>query len=721
MGLATLWVTLSHCWDLNFGHSHILQSLGLVDAATHIRDSGNAGVDIFLFLSGYGLFYSFSRHSDIRSFYSRRFYRILPPVLLVSVIFYGLTGSGQPLEYFFQIFHLSMFHPVFKRGLIWFAGLLIPFYLIYPLLHRVIVRFRTKGTLSLMALAVLLSFCLGAVNRPYFDKIEIALMRIPVFIAGIAVGERSQRNEPVPAWVMIGFCIATPIYFFCLPLLDVPEELVFLERYTYFPLAIDFCLSVSFIDKMIRDNPCRRLLAFYGTYSLEIYLLFEIVYHALRDSFLPESGIGLPFVIACFGITLVLAFILKKCTGIITKAMRPAHDPDSGVPTHFRLGVSLLLPFFLTLFLVGEAALLPPSVCRLTGRSAAAESIAADSAGDWLPVETQLLDSAYTGQSQQSVSGRSLRVSASPYEIYRFDGDASPDYNLFTALDRAGRVLAFSRDHSSGGNGCFICPVGTDSLVLTPARLPESEAGGISSRLLKRQFTHRMAILGDSISAFAGYIPEENLPYYDGTACGVASAMDMWWSGVSLASGYQISSVNAWSGSRVSVLGGTDAAMCMARTGVLGDSPDVILILGGINDFLEGTPLGRWNGTAPLPEFGETFREAYALMLSRIQRAYPLARICCCTLLPCERDLKPGGLERLHKQYLHEFNAAIREIASFFQCGVIDLNACGIHAYNLDIYMGDYNPEDHGGLHPNALGHRLMADAVLQVLPVLPD
>ena len=327
MGLATLWVTYSHCWDLDFSQSHLLNSLNLVDLSFQIRDFGNAGVDIFLFLSGFGLFHSLSRSPQIRSFYIRRFRRVLPPVLIVSVIYYGLTGSGQPLEYLFQIFHLSIYHPVFTRGLVWFFSMLVPLYLLYPLFHRIIDRYRLPGAAGLILLTVLLSFGLRAVNRSYFEKIEIVLMRIPVFIAGIAAAKGSSRNKPIPTAGMITVCIVTVLYFLAIPRIPIPEEIPALARYCYFPLTLGVCLSVSFIDRMIPDNPLRRFIVLTGTYSLEIYMIFEILYKALRESFLPETGIGIPFALACFTGTLILAFALRKCSDIIVQALQTPGKP----------------------------------------------------------------------------------------------------------------------------------------------------------------------------------------------------------------------------------------------------------------------------------------------------------------------------------------------------------------------------------------------------------
>ena len=45
---------------------------------------GNLGVDIFLFLSGIGLWFAWTRNSSLRHFYWRRYKRIYPAWLVIT-------------------------------------------------------------------------------------------------------------------------------------------------------------------------------------------------------------------------------------------------------------------------------------------------------------------------------------------------------------------------------------------------------------------------------------------------------------------------------------------------------------------------------------------------------------------------------------------------------------------------------------------------------------
>ena len=225
-----------------------------------------------------------------------------------------------------------------------------------------------------------------------------------------------------------------------------------------------------------------------------------------------------------------------------------------------------------------------------------------------------------------------------------------------------------------------------------------------------------LSILGDSISAYKGYIPDGYEAYYDGETAGVLSVEQMWWSIVAGELGYRISTVNAWSGSRVATIENPESAMCMDRTGQLAENgiPDVIIILGGVNDFLRVTPLGNWENQAE--PGSETFRQAYAMMLEKIRANYPDADVWCCTLPVWEWDGEPDDPETSGGQTKVDFDEAIRIIAGDFDCGVIELDHFGITRENLQLYVGDYIEKTGTGLHPNAAGQELIARKIIQAL-----
>lgn len=230
----------------------------------------------------------------------------------------------------------------------------------------------------------------------------------------------------------------------------------------------------------------------------------------------------------------------------------------------------------------------------------------------------------------------------------------------------------------------------------------------------------KISIYGDSISTYAGWIPEGNATYYTGTNCGVSSVYQTWWKKLIDAFRLKLVVNNSWSGRAVSSIRdtlpahATDAGykesniLQLKYKNVI---PDIIIIKLGINDFNSGAILGDYDGTTELPTNPTKFLDAYAIMLDRIMKNYPICDIYCCTLMQCERNGTSGFPEiNSRGDGLGDWNIGIIKLCHAFGAKVIHHDICGITYYNLYKYMGDYQSESGQGLHPNSYGHSLIAN-----------
>jgi peptidoglycan/LPS O-acetylase OafA/YrhL len=155
--LAALWVFAYHVWQ--FGGSPLLPfsfaglSFDLFAPIHH----GPAGVDVFMVLSGFCLFWPLTKNQfffDWKEYALRRARRILPayygamayailaPVLLVFIVrLAGWQANSQPLPSLRQIVsHLFLIHTLFRdtwdgiTGAFWSMGLEAQFYVVFPFL-----------------------------------------------------------------------------------------------------------------------------------------------------------------------------------------------------------------------------------------------------------------------------------------------------------------------------------------------------------------------------------------------------------------------------------------------------------------------------------------------------------------------------------------------------------------------------------------------------------
>ena len=135
MGIAILWVLLYHT------------SWTLFEPLHFIVHKGYGGVDIFLFLSGFGIYFSLERKGGIFSFYLRRLFKIIPAYWTVlfllfvkdygGLIYEGYTKASLIRAFFMNAFFLAFLHwqPVTFN---WYIFALVYFYLLSPVFHALI-------------------------------------------------------------------------------------------------------------------------------------------------------------------------------------------------------------------------------------------------------------------------------------------------------------------------------------------------------------------------------------------------------------------------------------------------------------------------------------------------------------------------------------------------------------------------------------------------------
>ena len=129
MGIATLLVLLDHSIGFEWnGHFGILKKL---------FSEGGMGVDIFLVLSGIGMYYSFAKSKDRGEFYKRRFLRIISIYLPLAIIFLAIIeylGQFNVINYVLRVTTISYW--INGDRIYWYVSYILIFYLLYPFIYR---------------------------------------------------------------------------------------------------------------------------------------------------------------------------------------------------------------------------------------------------------------------------------------------------------------------------------------------------------------------------------------------------------------------------------------------------------------------------------------------------------------------------------------------------------------------------------------------------------
>ena len=224
----------------------------------------------------------------------------------------------------------------------------------------------------------------------------------------------------------------------------------------------------------------------------------------------------------------------------------------------------------------------------------------------------------------------------------------------------------------------------------------------------------KISIMGDSISTFEGCNPRGYAVYYDPEmqeANEMKSVEDTWWMQVIRAMGGGLCVNDSYSGSLVSGMffpaAISDERLDSLRTET--DSPDIILIYMGVNDYGYGVKISREQmGLHFSREHRDfhLFEDAYDGMLKGMRERFPGTAIVCGTLMSTAVKYRPGWgfSDSCWGTELKEYNDTIRMAAAQNGCLLADLAGTGLRYETLD------------GTHPTAKGHGTIAEAWIRSL-----
>lgn len=233
---------------------------------------GSVGVDIFVFLSGYGIFYSLSKRETLRKFYQKRFQRVLFPYLVLGLFFWTIKDLiilKEPFSEFLYDYSLLSFWGSGVQSF-WYIAFICLMYMLSPIFFR-LTEERRKAAVGFLVLCGIDVICF-LVSPHYFDKIEIALQRLPTYLLGMYCGKLSQSAEDeqeISNKMMIFLILSVPVKI-AVGLMNHPLARLFNGYYAVFIIAA----YVMIRNKMAgSQNSLFKVLSAIGAYSLEIYVI----------------------------------------------------------------------------------------------------------------------------------------------------------------------------------------------------------------------------------------------------------------------------------------------------------------------------------------------------------------------------------------------------------------------------------------------------------------
>lgn len=316
MGLAMLFIILFHVW------------VRRDDPFYGLHRCGNVGVDMFLFLSGVGLWFAWTRHPDTRLFYARRFARIFPAWLVMACLFYvpDFLGSGRYSSSVGDLIGdvtLNLGFWEHDELTFWYIPAIMALYISAPPYMWLVSRLPVYRWLPVLMVVWCVAVQWVEPLHSAVGHIEIFWSRVPVFFLGINAGQlvmerrRLQKGSMPLLLVTFGMTFGTCLY--------LEQELhgrfpLFVERMIYIPLTFT---TVLLLARMLRRTPgwMNAALRTVGALSLECYLIhsnFVLVHiHHMHlgywQTFLLTTAITVP-----------AAWLLQRMVSPVVRMLTPA-------------------------------------------------------------------------------------------------------------------------------------------------------------------------------------------------------------------------------------------------------------------------------------------------------------------------------------------------------------------------------------------------------------
>ena len=287
-------------------------------------------IDIFLFLSGFGIYQSLSRNPDSLSFYRRRASKIYPayiPMLLVwlAANFRSVGLSELPGLVFGNLTGLSFWlqkNPYFN----WYILSLPAFYLASPLLVRIIQREKKHEIALLLLFPFLACTCCFGIAR-----LLLFFSRIPCFVLGMLFGKAYLENrEPCKQTKLLMLLTGIVFYVIQYLLVHVLSEdtmwhygLWFYWHVFMLPaLLLLYCTMIRIAEKLPVAGQIVKLLSLIGTSTLEIYVI-----HIVLFDFVPEGTRRLLWLLIAAGMV-ALGILYHKLLALIQRKLRRQNEPS---------------------------------------------------------------------------------------------------------------------------------------------------------------------------------------------------------------------------------------------------------------------------------------------------------------------------------------------------------------------------------------------------------
>lgn len=283
----------------------------------YVKKNLDFGVDIFLLLSGISQYFSISMETSFKTYYLKRFTRILTPYLVVVpawFVYADIIKEQSVSKFFLDTFLISFWTS--GNRVEWFIIVILLMYILYPFIYKLLKKNVVAYGILLIICAILLNYFLRFEFNKLYSNIFILTLRIPVFILGSCLGEVVKNHKKLP------YCVVYICPFLAAACFVGGYFTFGSDKYLFYgAMSLFLCIPLSVIINRFNKNIFSKFFIFLGGITLEIYLIQEKVQSVLIQARIFKDPYNVLVGIVAIVITLFLAYWLHRLYNLIQPAI----------------------------------------------------------------------------------------------------------------------------------------------------------------------------------------------------------------------------------------------------------------------------------------------------------------------------------------------------------------------------------------------------------------
>lgn len=311
-GMAIIFVVLAHMTLMYY-----------LDLKT-IGNFGAIGVDIFLILSGYGIYKSYTKKGICKQFVVKRLKTIYVPFIIV--VLFEVLWRFHSENAHYSVYRLITFFTGFdvKRildGTYWYISYIILWYLIFIIVYK-FSKYKILNLILLFYFAYL--FKVSKFIDPVKDLSWQYSIHFIAFPIGVLVASYERKIVKL---------LANNVYKLVIAILvvgSISAHYVFSYNSDYywlynFNVAMFFIVTAIFLQSL---GFMSKFLNFVGDISYEIYLVeMQILIYINFPSLVGNKFLGNVIeILCCFAVGFILKWFIKAVQKIMSKGLEITHN-----------------------------------------------------------------------------------------------------------------------------------------------------------------------------------------------------------------------------------------------------------------------------------------------------------------------------------------------------------------------------------------------------------